>query len=178
MDTPRIIILCGLGLFLSAQQLTYRRFGLRLVAVPLAMAAGFWYFFVQGAPTLYNDMDLYLICGAVGAAIGLLGGILGSLRREPGTGALWVKGGVVYTGLFVLLLGARLAFAYLAEHGWHQQVVQFCLDHHITGQAPIEAAVMLMLVTTILARLAVLLARVASSQAATGTALRTLAHVS
>jgi hypothetical protein len=161
MDTTTIIILVGTGLFMTAQQLRARQFGLRLVALPIAVAVALWYYFLKGAPTLANDPDLYLICGGIGAAIGLLGGALTGVRREPGTGALVVQGSVVYAGLFLALLGSRLAFAYLVQHGWRSQVVQFCIDHRITGQAPIVAALMLMIVATIVARVAVVLGRVA-----------------
>src|SRR5271165_5620268 len=95
MDTTTIIILVGVGLLLTVQQLRYRRLGLRTLALPIAVAAVLWYAYVQGAPTIANDMNLYLICGAIGAALGLVGGVLSSLRSDTATGELLVKGGAV-----------------------------------------------------------------------------------
>jgi hypothetical protein len=159
MDTQSIIILVAVSLLLTAQQLRYRPFGVRTLALPLVFAAVLWYAYVQGAPTIANDMGLYIICGAVGVALGLVGGALSSMRRDAATSAMLVKGGAVYAGLLVALIAGRLAFAYYAENGGVAQVRQFSIDHGISGQAPIVAALMLMVVTTILARLAVVLAR-------------------
>jgi hypothetical protein len=161
MSSTEIAVLVALGLVLIVTQVRTRPFGLRMLVVPMGVAGWLGYDYVYGAPTLANDLHLYLIAGAVGAGIGLLGGALTALRREPGAGAVLVRGSWIYVGLLVALLGARLAFAYYAEHGGAAQVRQFCIDHQITGQAPIVAALMLMIVATVLARAAVLLGRVA-----------------
>jgi hypothetical protein len=108
-------------------------------------------------------MDLYLICGAIGAALGVVGGVLSSVRRDEAGAAWLVKGGVVYAGLLVALIAGRIGFAYYAENSGAAQVRQFSIDHGISGQAPIVAALMLMVITTILARLVVVLARLGYS---------------
>jgi hypothetical protein len=159
MDTTTIVILVAVGVLLSLQQLRYRRFGVRTLALPIVFAVVLWYAYVQGAPTVANDMDLYLICGAIGAALGVVGGVLSSMRRDEAGGALLVKGGAVYAGLLVALIAGRIGFAYYAEGGGAAQVRQFCIDHGISGQTPIVAALMLMVITTILARLVVVLTR-------------------
>ncbi len=161
MSITEIAALVAVGLVLIANQVRTRPFGLRMLAVPVGVSGWLGYDYVYGAPTVYNDLHLYLIAGAVGAGIGLLGGALTGVRREPGTGMLLVRGSWIYAGLLVALLGARLAFAWAANNAWRSQVVQFCIDHQITGQIPIVAALMLMIVATILARAAVLLGRVA-----------------
>jgi hypothetical protein len=168
MDTTTIIILVAVGLLLSVQQLRYRRFGVRTLALPIVFAVVLWYAYVQGAPTIGNDIDLYLICGAIGAVLGLVGGVLSSMRRDQATGAWLVKGGAVYAGLLLALIGGRLGFAYYAENGGYAAVRQFSIDHAISGQAPIVAALILMVVTTILARLAVVLVRIGYSSAQSG----------
>jgi hypothetical protein len=165
MNTWTIIILVAVGVLLSVQQLRYRRFGLRTLALPIGFAVVLWYAYVRGAPTIGNDVDLYLICGAIGAALGVVGGVLSSMRRDKATGAWLVKGGAVYAGLLVALIAGRIGFAYYAENSGAAQVRQFSIDHAISGQAPIVAALILMVVTTILARLAVVLVRVGYSSA-------------
>jgi hypothetical protein len=172
MNTTTIIVLVGIGLFLSIQQMRYRRFGLRTLALPMVFAVVLWYAYVQGAPTIGSDMDLYLICGAIGAALGLVGGVLSSVRRDEATGTWLVKGGAVYAGLLLALIAGRLGFAYYAENGGFATVRQFSIDHAISGQAPIVAALMLMVVATILARLVVVLARLGYNSIHLG-ALRT-----
>jgi hypothetical protein len=159
MDTTTIVILVGVGLLLATQQLRYRRFGVRTLALPLVFAVVLWYAYVQGAPAIANDMDLYLICGAIGAALGLVGGVLSRVRHDAPKGVWLVKGGGVYAGLLVILIAGRIGFAYYAENSGAAQVRQFCIDHGISGQAPIVAALMLMVIATILARLAVVQVR-------------------
>jgi hypothetical protein len=105
-------------------------------------------------------MDLYLIGGTLGVALGLLAGTLTRLCRDARTGAMLVKGSLISAGIFLALIAARLGFAYYAENGGYGQVRQFCIDHAITSKAAIEAALMLPVVTNILARLVVVLARV------------------
>jgi hypothetical protein len=163
MNTTTIIILVGVGLLLAIQQLRYRRFGWRTLTLPIVFAVVLWYAYVQGAPTIANDMDLYLICGAIGAAFGVVGGVLSSVRHDEASGAWLVKGGAVYAGLLLALIAGRLVFAYYAENGGAAQVRQFSIDHGISGQSPIVAALMLMVVATILARLVVVLARLGYS---------------
>lgn len=161
MSTTEIAVLVAVGLVLIVTQVRTRPFGPRMLAVPVGVAVWLGYAYVYGAPTIANDLHLYLIAGAAGGGIGLLGGALTQVRREPGAGTLLVRGSWIYAGLLVALLGARLAFAWAATNAWRSQVVQFCIDHQITGQTPIVAALMLMIVATILARTAVLLGRVA-----------------
>lgn len=169
MGTPTIIILVGVGLLLAMQQLRYRRVSVRTLALPIVVAGVLWYAYVQGAPTIGDDMDLYLICGAIGAALGLVGGVLSSVRQDEAGGAWLVKGGAVYAGLLLALIAGRLGFAYYAENGGYAQIRQFSIDHAISGQAPIVAALMLMVVTTILARLVVVLARLGYRATRSGT---------
>jgi hypothetical protein len=161
VDTTTIISLVGVALAMTALQLRYRRFDLRNAALPLGMAAFLGYRYVLGAPTAGSDMDLYLIGGTVGVALGALAGMLTTLRPDARAGSLLVKGSLVSAGIFLALIAARLGFAYYAENGGYAQVRQFCLDHAITGKAAIEAALMLPVVTTVLVRLGLVLARVA-----------------
>ena len=109
METSTIIILVAVGVLLSMQQLRYRRFGVRTLALPIVFAVVLWYAYVQGAPTIANDMDLYLICGAIGAALGVVGGVLSSVRRDQASGAWLVKGGAVK----VTLNDGKLAFEFI-----------------------------------------------------------------
>ncbi|HWE63636.1 MAG TPA: hypothetical protein VHB98_18130, partial [Chloroflexota bacterium] len=156
MSITEIAVLVALGLVLIVNQVRTRPFGLRMLALPVGVAGWLGYDYVYGAPTIANDLRLYLIAGAVGGGIGLLGGGLTAVHRAPGTGTLLVRGSWIYAGLLVVLLGARLAFAWATNNAWRSQVVRFCIDHQITGQTPIVAALMLMIVATILARTALL----------------------
>jgi len=160
VDTTTIIVLVGVAVAMTALQLRYRRFDLRNAALPLAMAAFFGYRYVLGAPTAGNDTDLYGIGGAVGVALGLPAGALSSLRPDARSGGMLVKGSLFSAGIFLALIAARLGFAYYAENGGYAAVRQFCIDHAITSKAAIEAALMLPVVTNVLVRLGLVLARV------------------
>lgn len=87
-----MIILVAVGLLLSVQQLRYRRFGLRTLALPTVFAVVLWYSYVRGAA---------------------------ASPTTPRTAA-------------------------------PRRCAKFCMDHGISGQAPIVAPLMLMV---ILARL-------------------------
>jgi hypothetical protein len=176
MDTSTIIILVAVGVLLSVQQLRYRRFGLRTLTLPIGFAVVLWYVYVWGAPTVANDLDLYLICGAGGGVLGLVGGVLSNIHRDEAGGAWLVKGGVVYAGLLVALIAGRIGFAYYAENSGAAQVRRFSIDHGISGQAPIVAALMLMVITTILARLVVVLVRLGYSSARSDSLRASFAH--
>jgi hypothetical protein len=160
VDTTTIIILVGVAVAMTALRLRYRRFDLRNAALPLGLAAFLGYRYVLGAPTTGSDMDLYLIGGTAGVTLGLLAGTLTSLRPDARAGGMLVKGSLVSAGIFLALIAARLGFAYYAEHGGYAQVRQFCIDHAITSRAAIEAALMLPVVTNVLVRLGLVLARV------------------
>jgi hypothetical protein len=161
MSITTIGILVAVGLLLIANQLRARPFGARMLALPLGFGGYLAYQYVYGAPTIANDTTLYAVAGLAGAAVGLLGGALDAVSRDDSTGQVMVRAGIAYAAILVALIGGRLAFAWAADNAWHAQVVQFCIDHEITGQAPIVAALMLMLVATIAARTLVLLVRVA-----------------
>jgi hypothetical protein len=164
MDVTTITILVGVALFMTALQLRYRRFDMRNAVYPLAVATFMWYRYVQGAPTGGSDMDLYLIGGTIGIVLGLLAGTLSNLRPDAATGTMLVKGSAISAGIFLALIAARLGFAYYAENGGYAQVRQFCIDHAVTGKPAIEAALMLPVVTNVLARLALVLARVTTAR--------------
>lgn len=161
MSMTTIGILVAVGLLLIANQLRVRPFGARMLAVPLAFGGYLAYEYVYGAPTIANDTTLYVAAGLAGAAVGLLGGALAAVWRDDRGSQVMVRGGVAYAAILVALIAARLAFAWAADNAWKAQVVRFCIDHEITGQAPIVAALMLMLVATIAVRTLVLLARAA-----------------
>lgn len=159
MSTTEIAVLVAIGLFMIAQQLVARPFGLRMLALPVGFATWITYTYIYGAPTIANDLNLYLIAGAAGAAIGVVGGTLTDVRRDGSR--VMVQGSAVYVGLLLALVAGRLAFAWAANNAWRDQVVQFCIDHQITGEAPVAAALMLTLVATVAVRTAVVLVRTA-----------------
>jgi hypothetical protein len=160
MSTPVIVILVAVALALMVRQSQDRPFTMKMVALPVALAGWLFAAYVHEAPTVYNDPDLYVLAGLAGGTVGLLGGVRTGVRRVGDH--VMVKGSRLYAALFLLLLAARLVFAWGADNAWHSQVVSFCIDHRISGQAPIVAALMLMLVATIAVRIVVVLARVAA----------------
>jgi hypothetical protein len=160
MSITEIALLVTMGLTVIVLQLRAREFGLRTLAIPLAVGGWLSYSYIYGAPTLYSDPTLYAIAGLVGAAVGVVGGTLASIWRDGNR--IMVRGSAVYAGLLVALVGARLAFAWAAQNAWQVQIRQFCIEHQITGQAPIVAALMLMLVATITASVLIQCGRAAA----------------
>jgi hypothetical protein len=99
--------------------------------------------YVRGMPTAGNDVVLAVVCAGVGAAFGL--GMLAatSVHRDQGSGEVWVRAGLTYLTLWVIMLGARIVFAYSAT-GWaRHDVAQFFLANHLTNTAVTPAFVLM-----------------------------------
>lgn len=86
---------------------------------------------LQTIPTAGNDLVLELGFAAAGCGLGALAGVATSVRRV-GAAAL-AKAGLLAAMLWVLGIGARLAFSLYVQNGGAATVYQFSLAHHITG---------------------------------------------
>jgi hypothetical protein len=99
--------------------------------------------YVRGMPTVGNDVVLAGVCAAVGAAFGL--GMLAatSVQRDQRSGEVWVRAGLTYLILWVIMLGARIFFAYSAT-GWaRHDVARFFLTDHLSTTAVTPAFVVM-----------------------------------
>jgi hypothetical protein len=138
-------------------QLRERRFDRRMVVTPLAIVAVAAAEYLHTIPSAGNDLALIAVLALAGAVLGAACGALTSVRADE-RGAV-VRAGAVAAAIWVIGVGARMAFVYASEHGGHAAIVRFSVEHHITGGPAWTAALVLMGFATVLARLAVLSVR-------------------
>lgn len=109
--------------------------------------------FLHAVPTAGHDLVLIVGLSALGAALGV-GAALATTVRLEGANA-FAKAGVWASVLWVLGIGARMAFALWATHGGQPSIARFSVEHHITSGAAWGAAFVLMAMTEVAARTAV-----------------------
>jgi hypothetical protein len=123
---------------LGRHRYTRRQRTLTLVVVAVLLAK-----YVRGMPTTGHDLALELGCVAVGALFGI--GMLAatSVGRDERSGQIWVRAGLAYMVLWVVMLGTRIAFAYSAT-GWaRSDIGHFFASNHLSPTAVTPAFVLM-----------------------------------
>lgn len=104
--------------------------------------------YVKGMPTTGNDLLLEIPCLAVGVVFGFAMLAVMSVEPDESSGEIWVRAGVAYLVLWIILLGSWVLFAYSAS-GWaHRQVGRFFIDNRLSFTA-ISPAFVLMTIGSI-----------------------------
>ncbi|MCC0093296.1 hypothetical protein K7B10_00435 [Streptomyces flavotricini] len=140
------------------RQLREGRLDHKTFLLPLAIVAFVGYSYLDSVPTAGNDLVLIGALTAVGAVLGIAGGIYTRIRTLDGD--LLIKAGAVSAVLWIAGMGARMGFQTWVEHGGGaDDVARFSLAHHITsGQAWVTAFV-LMAITEVVTRVATIYVR-------------------
>ncbi|MEU3461888.1 hypothetical protein ABZ721_18350 [Streptomyces sp. NPDC006733] len=140
------------------RQLREGRIDLKTFLIPLGIVAFVANSYLDTIPTAGNDLVLIGALVAVGAALGIAGGVYTRIRRV-GEHTL-IKAGAVSAILWVVGMGARMGFQMWAEHGGGaEDVARFSIAHHITGDQAWVAAFVLMALTEVVTRLATIFLR-------------------
>jgi hypothetical protein len=155
MNTTEIITFAGLATFIIATQMGRRRLSLRRLLLPFLAVGIVAYHYLHGVPTVGGDLDFEISLSLAGALCGVLAASLMNVERDEQTGRIVTQAGVAYAALWVIVFGGRLAFAWAASNLWSHQVMQFSVQHAITGSAAWTAAFILMALSMVLARTAV-----------------------
>jgi len=134
-------------------QIRERRLGLRSVLLPVALVAFAAENYLHTIPTSGNDLLLIAVLIAAGATLGTLAGLAMKMRVD-GEGATFARAGFIAAALWVLGIGARMAFVLASEHGAGHAITQFSINNRISGSAAWTAALVLMAFAEVLARLA------------------------
>lgn len=141
----------------------------RFVLLPLGMVGFAAHSYLHDIPTAGNDLVLVAVFVAIGAVLGIGGGLTTRVRESGGH--LLAKAGVVAAALWVLGMGSRMAFYLWSEHGGESTIGRFSAAHHITSSDAWVAAFVLMALTEVVTRIGtiVLRAQLARRQALVST---------
>ncbi|MBV9280775.1 MAG: hypothetical protein JOZ41_11880 [Chloroflexi bacterium] len=158
MNATEILTFVGLAALIIGTQVGRHPLTPRRLLLPFAAAlVGFHY--LQTIPTVGGDLDFDIALSLAGAACGVLAAFLMGVERDGRTGRIVLQAGLAYAALWVIVFGGRLAFAWAASNVWTHQVEQFSLQHEITGNAAWTAAFVLMALSMVVARTAVVAIR-------------------
>ncbi|MGI8696901.1 MAG: hypothetical protein ACR2JQ_09680 [Mycobacteriales bacterium] len=124
--------------------------------IGLVVLAGLKY--LHAIPTGGHDVVLVLGGALLGAILGCLCGAFTRIRRVP-NGSLLAQATGIAAALWVLGVGARMGFALYAEHGGAGAIARFSTTHHITGTTAWTGCLILMALTEVVGRTAVLATR-------------------
>ncbi|MFD8638465.1 hypothetical protein, partial [Streptomyces sp. NPDC059656] len=108
------------------RQLREGRLDRKTFLLPLIIVAFVAHSYLDAVPTDGNDLVLIAALTAVGAALGISGGIYTRIRALDGH--LLIKAGAVSAVLWVVGMGARMGFQVWVEHaGGADDVARFSL---------------------------------------------------
>ncbi|WP_126643738.1 hypothetical protein [Embleya hyalina] len=139
------------------RQLREGRLDRKTFLVPLGIVAFVGFKYLDSIPTAGNDLVLIGTLMAIGAALGVAGGVFTRIRSAGGH--LLIKAGAISAVLWVLGMGARMGFQVWVDHGGADHVVRFSLAHDITSGQAWVAAFVLMALTEVVTRVATILVR-------------------
>ncbi|MFD7711512.1 hypothetical protein [Streptomyces sp. NPDC059786] len=139
------------------RQLREGRLDTKSYVIPLAIVAFVAHSYLNTVPTAGNDLVLIGTLVAIGAALGIAGGIYTRIRKVDTH--LFIKAGAVSATLWVLGMGARMGFQLWVDHGGADNVARFSLAHQITTEDAWVAAFVLMALTEVVTRLGTIFLR-------------------
>jgi hypothetical protein len=133
-----IINLVVLGVVLEAD-LGRRKITWYRLARPVIVAGAIVIYYLTRTPvaTRSGGLAFELALAALGIVLGLAAGMIFRIFREGGTA--WSQAGIGYAALWILVIAARLGFAYATSHSHSLQV--WLGTHHITSDAVTDALI-------------------------------------
>ncbi len=129
-------------------------FGLRSVLLPIGLLTFAVSHYLTSLPTSGHDLELYAALTAVGVTVGTLSGLATHLRLGDDS-LLLARTGIVAAALWVLGMGARMAFSLYANGSGADAVIHFSIVHEITGAGAWTAALILMAAGQVIAKFGV-----------------------
>ena len=134
---------------LGTKPITRRSFTVPLVVV--AVAAGVY---LRDVPTGGHDLLMELVGAGTGLALGVAAHALTRVGERDGHPV--VTAGAGFAALWLVVIGGRMAFAYLATHSLAARVGQFSMTHQITGAPAWRATFVLLALGMVVGRLTAL----------------------
>jgi hypothetical protein len=136
-------------------QLRGRRLTTRSMLIPIAIVAWAANNYLHGIPTQKNDLVLVVGCAALGGILGTLAAL--TTHVKPGSdGHPIAKAGFFAAAFWILGVGARFAFQLYASHGGENAIGRFSASHGITSPEAWTAALVLMAISEVALRTAII----------------------
>ncbi len=147
-----IYLINAVLILLVVRQIREHQLDARALAVPVLAVAAAAVMFLHAVPSGGSDIALDLLCALAGAAMGAIGGL--ATRLRPGaSGRPLGRAGVLAASMWIAGVGARMVFYFAATHGAGPAIAAFSIAHHITGPAAWTAALVMMALADVTARL-------------------------
>ena len=157
MNTTGYIINTALVL-LVVRQIRGRRLDFQNLALPLVLVGAAAAYYLHSIPIVGHDLALDVALGLTGAVLGSLCGFFTRFHSDR-DGTIIARAGIAAAALWVIGVGARMAFAFSADHGGRPAITHFSRAHSISGANAWVAALVLMALAEVIARLVVIRAR-------------------
>ncbi|HEV3174126.1 MAG TPA: hypothetical protein VGZ32_27505 [Actinocrinis sp.] len=151
MTTTDYVIAAVLVL-LVVPQIRGTRLTLRNLILPVVLVAAAAAYYLKSVPTQGHDVLLDVVCVAVGALLGIGCGLATRFVRDSG-GFLVAKAGFVAAVLWIVGMASRTGFEYAATHSGAHAIADFSRSNSITGSDAWTAALLLMALAQVIARL-------------------------
>jgi hypothetical protein len=157
------------------RQMRWGRIDLVFVAVPIGIVSYVAYRYLDPIPTGGNDLLLISLFAAIGTILGIAGGLTTHVRVEQAH--TFVRAGFTAASLWVLGMGARLAFAVWTAHSGGPTIARFSAQHHITSAQAWVSAMILMVLCEVGTRIATILIRVSAARSKSSASSSSVAAV-
>ena len=134
------------GVFVS--DLGHRAVTAHRLLRPLGIAGGAGALYLTAFATSGNGLAVELAGAGIGALLGLLAGGLMRVERDQATGRAFTQAGVGYALLWIVVVGARLAFIYGSQHWFSVGLDSWMVTHHVTANALTDGLILMALAMT------------------------------
>jgi hypothetical protein len=138
---------------LEADLGSHRKIGWFRLVRPLITSGAAVFIFIKAVTTSGAGLALELSLTALGLALGLAATALMSIYRSPRTGKPVSRVGFAYVALWVVVVGARIAFSYGSVHWFGPQLDRWMSQHAVTSAA-ITDALLFMAIAMVVTRTA------------------------
>lgn len=145
-------------ILLVIPQIRGTRLTLHSTLLPVLAVAAAAAYYLKSFPTQGHDVRLEVAGAVAGAVLGLGCGAATRLSRGS-DGVGFARAGALAASLWIVGMASRAGFEFWASHGGSQSVTQFSRDNLITGSDAWTAALLLMALTQVVCRLAVVRTR-------------------
>jgi hypothetical protein len=162
-------IINAILVLLVIRQIRGGRLDLRNLVLPVVLVAAAAAYYLRTVPTAGHDLALDITLAAVGAALGIACAMATRMRRGR-DGVAFAQAGWLAAALWIIGIGSRMGFAFFSDHGAGPAIARFSISHQITGSDAWVAALVMMALAEVIARLVTLRLRAHALPAASAAA--------